>query len=992
MSDKIKQNEVEAEKARKIKDFINLARGEHNAVDEIEQIPDHIVQKASLISAHFLLPSDALLVDMGCGSGKVTYAMALLNPLRRFIGIDNNRRLIEKARSRYKLPNLSFRFSDARIPDFEDESVDGIINSNILHEIYSAHSRDPDIVSEVLSAQIKKLKPGGSMLIRDYLMPPHDEYVLLELPDVQSIGDEPGELSYADLLIQYSQTARPMEDGYEGFFLEELDPSILKNLNPSLKKKNAYEMTDKDKERLGETFSFDEDNSRVFRLLHKWAIEFIHRKDEREIWQEQLDRELTFFEYGDYRRELARFDMRLVYTAPYRNPWVVEHFFKDRFCLYTEDARMLPPPATNYFIVAQKMPAHQSLILEERRPSQAPPEYLEITTVRDNKTGMLHEIARRPGEYCDIIPYRFTSDGRLLIYVRSGYPRPIINAVMRGNANLDGKHWSGHLIEPITMDTVDMTDEVDENKKMIIGYLKRHAKLQARKGDNLYVGLTYFPAPDQIDEAIEPVFAEVNKPGSTSWPIGEDKYTTGFKFGGTIMELDANDIIRAAQVGLLPEPRLEMHVFDLMLRYGIEPPPWVTGKLTVDAFRRFNEHDEGEEGGQKDFEPANILDIEQVLDEWETSGFSEESSSGKHLKAMRSVFVEEGKFGGALRGIASKDYEFIVSEDGVENLAVVYPLTRGWDDSLMMGVEIKNLPVPQRLGGSGATITAPSFVMPRDVRTIQDAKSFVGQQFGVSPDRVWQLGDSYFTHTGITPQRVYPFIVAAEGKPPETTQWEYHAMKRLWILLYTWECFSADLVKGLARTHMLLGEEHGLSPERAPVNLRQKRFELNSDKTQVDIKGQPHAPLSRVMGQRGSVSGGAGANIRKNQEADRHMTDKPVESNDAADTPVSLKKKPTQKLSLDFNFDEDAEDNLPEKSLKDSYDKAQAYPPIDKSNMQISVQNSPATEGLENATRQISESSKPEDLQEPDGLKPPKKQAEKDDLPVLRAVRPERPK
>lgn len=975
MSDKPEKPKKEAETARKIKDFINLARGKHNTVDDIEQIPDHIVQKASLISAHFLLPSNAVIVDMGCGTGQVTYAMALLNPLRQFIGIDNNRKLVEKARATYRLPNLSFRFSDARIPDFEDESLDGIINSNILHEIYSAQSRDPDIVSEVLAAQIKKLKPGGSMLIRDYLTPPNDEYVLLELPDVQSIGEEPDELSYADLLIQYSQTARPMEGGgYEGFFLEELDPAVLKNLNPALKKKDAYEMTDKDKERLGETFTFDEDNSRIFRLLHKWAIEFIHRKDERRIWKEQLDRELTFFSYGDYRRELARFDMRLVYTAPYRNPWVVEHFFKDRFRLYTEDARLLPPPATNYFIVAQKMPAQQSLILEERRPSQNPAEYLEIMTVRDNKTGRLHEIARRPGENCDILPYRFTEDGRLLIYVRTGYPRPIINAVMRGNANLDGKHWSGHLIEPITMDTVDMTDDIDENKRMIINYLKSHARLQARKGDNLYVGLTYFPAPDQIDEAIEPVFVEVNKTGSSSWPIGEDKYTSGFKFGGTIMELDANDIIRASQVGLLPEPRLEMHVFDLMLRYGIKPPPWVTGKLTVDAFRKFSDIDEAEL--PSGFEAAKVMDGQQVLDEWEAGDFTEEPGGNGHLRAMRSVFVEEGKFGGAIRGIASKDYEFVVSEDGVENIAVVYPLTRGWDDSLMMGVEVKNLPVPQRLGGSGATVTAPSFILPRDVRTIEDAKSYVGQQFGVGPDRVWQLGESYFTHTGITPQRVYPFIVAAEGKPPEATNWEYHAMKRLWILLYTWECFSADLVKGMARTHMLLGEEHGLSPEREPVNLRQKKFELNTDKTQVDTKGRPHAPLSRVMGERGSISGGSVA--KPKPEATPHM-DKPKQKPEETDlnVPVNLKKKPRQKLRLDFNLDDDEEDDKPEKSLKDSYEKAQnEYAKVMDS--PVKVKDNKVVQDLDTSTRQF--------------VLPLEEETEKQETPVLRAVRPERPK
>ena len=962
VTDQIERPEVDPETARKIKDFVNLARGDHNAVDEIVQVPDYIIEKASLISAHLLLPSDAKIIDMGCGDGRVTYAMALLNPLRQFVGVDHDRNSIKQAEANYTLPNLTFQFGDARIPDVEDESVDGIINSNILHEIHSSYNRDPEILTDVLEAQSKKLKPGGIMLVRDYMKPPADEYVLLELADVQSVGNRIEDLSYADLLIEYSQTARPMEEGYEGFYLEELDPSILKTLNPNLVKKDVYEPVDEEEReriRAKNPLLLQETPTRVFRLLHKWAVEFIHRKEERDTWKEHLDREMAFFSYNDFRREFAKLGMRMLFSAPYRNPWVVDHFYKGRFHLYNEDARLLPPPATNYFIVAQKIPDKQSLILDERRPSQAESSELELMTVRDEKSGVLHEIVRRPGEFCDIIPYRFTEDGRLMIYVRTGYPRPIINAVKRGNANIDDKKWSGHLIEPMTMDTFDMTDDIDENKRQIIEFVKRHASLNIRNDDSFYVGLTYFPAPDKIDEAIEPVFVEVKKPPKTAWPIAQDEYTTGFKFGGTIMELDANDVLRAAQVGLLPEPRLEIHVFDIMVRYGIDPPPWVTGKLTVENFRRYDECDENTL--PPGCEIAKMMDAEQILDEWQESGFREDVMEGnKHLKVMRSVFVEEGKSGGAMRGIASQDYEFLVTEDGVENIAVVFPVTRGWDDNLMMGVQVQNLPVPQRLGGSGATLTAPSFVIPRSVRTMHDAKVFVGEQFGIGPDRVWKLGESYFSHTSMTPQRVYPFIVAAEGKASGGPDWQYHSAKKLWLLLYTFKCFSADLVKGVARVHMALGEEHGMSPERSMEASRHKQFDLNTDKTQVQIPGQPHAPLSRVMGQRGSVSGSRVDNQKTMNAPDTQTPEKKV-------VPVSLDKKPTQKLVFDFNPDQNngQNDSKPEAgSLKKSYEKA---------NVDVDMKESAATQTLDAATQEVSEQIK--SVKTPD--------------PILRAIRPE---
>jgi len=804
----VDKSDIDAQIATSIKNFSMLAKDESSRHKNVMELPDFITQKAALISAHFLLPSGATVIDMACGQGEVTYAFAALNPLIQVIGLDQDRRSIEFARKTYNLPNLSFRTGDIRVPDFEDNSIDGIINSNILYQIYSENDRDPIEVTAVLQDQIKKLKPGGSMLIRDYMMPPEDEYVLIELPDIESAGPRVTDLSDADLLVRYSQTARPLAQGYEGFFLEELDPK--------------------------------REGTRLFRLQHKWALEFIHRKDSRQKWIKEEHQEFTFFTYRDYRREFSHMGMRMVYSAPYWNPWVVKNCFDGRFQLYQEDGTPKAPPATNYFIIAQKVGSEKSLILEERRPSQRKAEKLNIVTVRDTKTGQRHELVKRPGESCDIIPYRFTRDGRLMVYVRSGQARPIVNAVSRGIANLDGKRWSGHLIEPITMDTMAMSEEVEENKQQIFDFVEHTVKLKFRNNATLHVGPTLYPAPDQIDEAIEPVFLEVHKPPKSSWEF-EYGVDDGFTKTGVVMELDAAEIIRASQVGLLPEPRLEIHIFDLMMRYDIEPPAWIGEKMP------------GEELFQMD--QTAVAEAEELLDNIELGPYEKERVGHTRLSPVRSVFVEEGKFGGAVRGLNSQDVEFIVTEDGIENIAIVLPLTKGWDNTTLVALEPKMLPVPQRVGGSGGILTAPSFVLPKDVHTIQDAKKFVADKFGISPDRVGRLGESYFTHTEVTPQRVYPFVIAAEGEAYPAT-WHYTAMRRLWILLYCYECFSADLLKCIARTHMLLGAEHGLCPVQGHEKemARNPKFELTTDKLELgQAQYKDHRPKSRILGERGSV-------------------------------------------------------------------------------------------------------------------------------------------
>ncbi len=776
-------------------------------------VSDFVQRRADMISAHLLLPIYSKVAYMACGDGESVYALALSNPRIEFIGIDPNQINIKKARKYYVLPNLSFRQGDIRIPDFQDESLDAIINSNILHKVYSSDPDDTDEsnydtedVVDLFSAQMPKLKTGGVMLVDDYMMPKRDEYVLLEFPqssEEQESGTTPMTMSDADLLVHFSQTARPSESGgCEGFFLEEV-----------LAKR---------------------DDTRLFRLHHKWALEFIHRKDDRDIWKDHLNTEFTFFTYNDYQREFAKLGMRMVYTAPYSNPWVVKNRFQGKFQLYNEQGLSLATPATTFFVIAQKMGENESLILEERRPTGQSANAIDIITVRDKESGEIQEIARRPGEYADVIPYRVTRDGRLCIYVRTGYPRPIINAVSRGSPNLDGKHWSGHLIEPITMDISSLGDDVDENMQAIMSFMQNYASLEINDPNRIHLGTTYFPAPDMIEEAIEPVFMKVNRPKDRSWEIEGDDEDGFDSTTGYIMELSAEDIIRASQIGLLPEPRLELHVYDLMRRHNIAPPKWI-----------------GETMPQLGKIMVNPLHPEEILAAAESRNFVEDESLPKKMHAKRSVFVEEGKVGRTTRGLSSQDLEFVVTEDGIKNMAVVMPLTKNWDNSLLVATKPQVMSVPQRMGGDGVMINVPSYELPNDIRNIDEAKQYIGRIFGVGPDRVGQLGESYFTHVGMMAQRIYPFVVAMDGEASDQPDWNYTNMNYLPYLLYGFECFTATFITTLARVQMSLSNNPNVAFN-LDTDLKHKKLKLNTEKFEIskNVEDKYKAIPSRLMGER----------------------------------------------------------------------------------------------------------------------------------------------
>ena len=805
------KTEIKEQIAASIKKFSELAKNDASRNNYIVNMPEFIQRKAALISAHLLLPTGARIINMGCGTGEVTYVLALLNPRADIIGIDNNQSVIDFARKTYKLPNLSFRLSDISIPDFNDESIDGIINSNILHGVYSSAGYNPEAVNRLLESQIRKLKPGGVMLIRDYIMPPEDEYVLLELPNTPSTGKAPVHLSDADLLVLFSQSARPLPGGEcEGFFIEEQMPR--------------------------------REGTRLFRLPHKWAVEFIHRKNYRASWEREIEMEYTFFTWQDFRREFSKMGMRMVFTAPYWNPWVVKHFFKGRFQIYSEGYASMNNPATNYFIVSQKVADRQSLMLEERRPSQKPPSDLRIMVVRDKKSGELHELVKRPGEYCDIVPYRITHDDRLVVFVKSGFPRPIVNAVSRGSHNLDGKKWSGHLIEPITMDTINMTDDVEDNRKMIFDHIRDYSGLRPKSEEKWYIGATYFPSPDRIDEAIEPVFVEVENPHKTTWPLKKDK-DTAFTELGVFTELDASDILLAAQVGLLPEPRMELHVLDLMVRHNIPFPRWVGESFPLIPGNSVRVH-----------EP------EDLLKEVEATEFEEEEKEPVHLKSVRAVFIEEGRVGQTTRGMAAQDVEFIVTDDGIENIAAVFPIARDWDDNLLVALDPKIMPVPNRMGGEGATFNVPTFALPKGVRTIDDAKNFIAAIFGVPMDRVSRLGESYFTHIGVMPQRVYPFTVASPPEGGHVNPLRFMMTKKLWFLYAQWGmrmfAYNAggQMLKLLAWEQMQAEDGHDMAAQRDQEHMKQNGFSLSTEKIAVETKDSGYSSMpSRILGQRGAA-------------------------------------------------------------------------------------------------------------------------------------------
>lgn len=100
------------------------------------------------------------ILDLGCGDGKATAAMASLEPRASFLGVDNSEAMIALAKNVHMTGpgrNYSFMLADARELPFEN-SFDAIFSNAALHWVKDHRP--------VLKGIAKALKPGGRLLLQ----------------------------------------------------------------------------------------------------------------------------------------------------------------------------------------------------------------------------------------------------------------------------------------------------------------------------------------------------------------------------------------------------------------------------------------------------------------------------------------------------------------------------------------------------------------------------------------------------------------------------------------------------------------------------------------------------------------------------------------------------------------------------------------------------------------------------------------------------------
>lgn len=662
-------------------------------------------QKVALTTAHF--PVRGRIADMGSGSGRGTFDLACLYDGLELVGVDVNPVSVERASEKFKRPNLSYIVGDISQMVFPEGSLDGILNSSVLHHVTSFNNFAVERVFATLDNQVAQLKPGGVIIIRDFVIPDGPEQVYLDLPCTDGVETESKqELSTAALFEVFAREWRSSVNP-DGPF-------------PFAKLKSPREGFVR------------------FQLTLRAATEFVLRKDYRADWDTEVLEEYTYLSQTEFEAAFRSRGLRVVTSRPIWNPWIVRNRFENKFYLSDLNDEPLPYPPTNYLIVGEKVGAGEGVELYEARSRVlTAPKFLSVSAFRHKQTGEVSELIERPHQTIDILPW-IDDEGQILILAKKDFPRPIVNACA-DQVRLDGASLSGYITEPISAIVAGLSFK-DAVSRIL------HERAQLAETDLVSIGepYLYYTSPGAINELVKACLVQVRRPPSLDGPF--PNYTS-FSSAGTVRELDAQQVLRACHVGGMFDARLEINIYRLLDALQRPYGSWIGApiKLSEQSF---------EIGPGPDvLSPSRDTAFEQC----------EPSSGPRFLSIRKGVFLERTQSGDVISEVA---FEYVVPEDFSSNTVTAIPVINA-QGRTYVGLELRDLPAVQSFAGSSSIVTVPSWRLPRSMKSQAELPGFLtsvlDRDFALAARNVWELGGPYFSSPGVTPEVVYPFVVEVDA-------------------------------------------------------------------------------------------------------------------------------------------------------------------------------------------------------------------------------------
>lgn len=697
-------------------------------------------QKIALTTAHF--PVRGTIADMGSGSGSGTFDLARLYKNLKLVGVDINPVTVEYSQKTYQAENLSFEVGDIAENVFPENSLDGILDSSVLHHVTSFNDYDIGHIHKTIKNQVAQLRTGGVLIIRDFVVP-----------------DEAEKLVFLDL---------PNDDGKSTGAISELSTAALfeifaRDFRSSLNKNSPvrYEKVD------CETPDFSR-----FQTTLRYATEFVLRKDYRDHWQPELLEEYTYFSQKDFEETFRRESLRIVVSQPLWNPWIVENRFAGKFRLTDLQGNSLKFPPTNFLIVGEKVAKNEGVQLSEKSIGQMgfnENSFLKLKAYRHKTTHQIYELAERPNQTVDLLPWFETGNGQIFVLAKKDFPRPIVNA-QNDLPNLNRANYSGYLTEPISAIRKSEenypqinTDEHGYSENSMSLYLcgeilKERANIAESEILEISEPQFYFPSAGGIDERVESFLVKI---APSERKVQEIENYTPFKNAGFVRELDALQILRASHVGGMFDARLEINIYRLLRSLNRSVGAWIGAEISPSVQTLSSE-----------VEPVFEIEKRQAFEEIKLS-------ENNFLRLCRSEFIETDS---DKTEISHAELEYVVPKDFSKNTVAAIPFIKT-ESTVLVGIEFRDLPAPQSFTSNSNLPCVPAWRVPFAVDHKFDLENFLREKFPQDFEselrKIWELGGTFFTSAGITPEIVYPMAAELDAESLRSTNLKFFNLNTL---------------------------------------------------------------------------------------------------------------------------------------------------------------------------------------------------------------------
>jgi len=674
-------------------------------------------QKTALTAAHLLC--QGRVADMGMGSGSGSFALASLYAGLEVIGVDISATMVQLAVEKYNLPNLRFVQGDIARHVFAEGYLDGIFNSSVLHHVTSFNGYRHEAAAEALAAQVKQLARQGTLIVRDFLAPDEGD-ILLDLPDCD--GDVKS-VSSAALFEIFAEQFRKLSP-QPGFGYEKIENSAVEN--PELPPLNV--------------------NWKRYKVDARLAVEFLLRKDYRDDWDTEILEEYTYYTQSRFEAVFAGLGLRVTASTPLRNPWIVRNRLHGKFQWWGMNNEPLEIPATNYIIVGERAPLNEGVDFKQGE-NVTPQGYLTMSYYKNKTTGNIMELARRKFTTLDVLPW-FSEGDETFIIARRSYPRPILRSTQHSAPPLDGSRAVGYVTEPLNV----LSDDQPQGETIEAALIEM-AGIDIEKIRAFAPGSRYYPSPGGILEEVRSTFTEVD-------PLLVERdivNRSGFTSSGHVRAIEAQQLLRAAQVGGLPDARLELNVYQLLTELGRETGPWIGAAVTL----------------QNRVKPRNVQAMQALLNQPARRNFiraGAEEASG-FLDLHCSEFQEIGGSG----EILSRQVREYVTPSRYSCNTISTALTIRVGSEIYIGLEDRDLPAVQCFQGRSDLWVVPAWRVPEEFKSMSPCMPWIKEQLqkehGIVCGEIFPLGGCYYPSPGLTPERVFPLVVDVAESNTDTLHW-----------------------------------------------------------------------------------------------------------------------------------------------------------------------------------------------------------------------------